>query len=85
MNKLGTGPHGDAAYQISKLYAFNFQRRRILKIGFFVSMFQLVTPWVEASFNPRGIIGTNSAEVHKEMLYTKYHSCRLYSFKEKGF
>ena len=44
MNKLGQGQQGDGAYQISKLYAFHFQRRRILKMGFFVSMFQLVTP-----------------------------------------
>ena len=35
---------GDAKNQISKLYAFQFQRRRILKMGFFVPMFQLVTP-----------------------------------------
>ena len=44
MNKLGTGPQGDAAYQISNLYAIQFQRRKILKMGFFVPMFKLVTP-----------------------------------------
>ena len=44
--KLGRGQQGDAKNQISKLYAFQFQRRRILKMGFFVPMFQLVTPGV---------------------------------------
>ena len=37
---------------ISKLYAFQFQRKRILKIGFFVPMFQLVTPGVGPIFTP---------------------------------
>ena len=46
MNKLGRGPQGDAKSKMSKLYAFQFQRRRILKMGFFVPMFQLVTPGV---------------------------------------
>ena len=40
------GPQGDAKNQISKLYAFLFQRRKILKMGFFVPMFHLVTPGV---------------------------------------
>ena len=44
MKKLGRGSQGDAAYQISKLYPFQFQRRRILKMGFFVPMFELVAP-----------------------------------------
>ena len=44
MNKRGRGQLGDATYQLSKLYAFQFQRRRILKFSFFVSMFELVTP-----------------------------------------
>ena len=52
MNKLGRGPQGDAKNQISKLYAFQFQRRRILKKGFFVPMFQLVTPRVGPILNP---------------------------------
>ena len=43
MNKLGRDPQGDATYKMSNLYAFQFQRK-ILKIGFFVPMFQLVTP-----------------------------------------
>ena len=44
MNKLGRGPQGDAKNEVSKLYTFQFQRRRILKMEFFVPMFQLVTP-----------------------------------------
>ena len=43
MNKLGRGPQGDAKYQISKPLAIPVQRRRILKTGFFVPLFQLVT------------------------------------------
>ena len=44
MNKLGRGPQGDATYKISNLHAFQFQRKRILKIGCFVPIFWLVTP-----------------------------------------
>ena len=32
----GRGQQGDAKNQISKLYTFQFQRRRILKMGSFV-------------------------------------------------
>ena len=42
VNKIDKGLQGDATYQKSKLYLFQFQRRRILV--FFVPMFQLVTP-----------------------------------------
>ena len=41
--QLGRGPQGDATYKISNLYAIQYQRRKILKMGFFVPMFQLVT------------------------------------------
>ena len=44
MNKFGRGPLGDATYQTSKLYAFQFHRTRILKFSFFVSLFQIVIP-----------------------------------------
>ena len=44
MNKIDKGPQRDTKYQISKLYDFKFQMRRILMMGFFVPMFQLVTP-----------------------------------------
>ena len=43
MNKIDKGLQGDATYQKSKLCPFQFQRRRILKLAFFVPMFQLVT------------------------------------------
>ena len=46
MNKLGRCPQGDAKNQISKVYTFQFQRKRILKMGFFVPMSQLVTHWL---------------------------------------
>ena len=36
MNKIYKGLQGDAKYQKSKLYPFQFQRRRILKLVFFV-------------------------------------------------
>ena len=52
MNKLGRGPQGYAKNQISKLYAFQFQRRRILEKEFFVPMFQLVTPGVGPILTP---------------------------------
>ena len=45
MNKLVRGPKGDAKNQMSKLYAFQLQRR-ILKMGFYVPMFQLVNSGV---------------------------------------
>ena len=44
MKKLGRGPQGDAIYQISKLWAFQFQGRRILKFSCFFLMFQHATP-----------------------------------------
>ena len=44
MNKLNKGLRGDATYQISKLYAVQFQRRRTLKFFFFVPMFQTCDP-----------------------------------------
>ena len=44
LNKIDKGLQGGATYQKSKLYPLQFQRRRILKLVFFVPMFQLVTP-----------------------------------------
>ena len=52
MNKIDKGLQGNAKYQISKLYAFQFQRRRILRLVFFVPMFQLVTPGVGPVLTP---------------------------------
>ena len=53
MNKIDKGLQGDATYQKSKLYPFQFQRRRILKLVFFVPMFQLVTPGVGSILTPK--------------------------------
>ena len=44
---------GDATYRKSKLYRFQFQRRRILKLVFFVPIFQLVTPGVGSVLTPK--------------------------------
>ena len=53
LNKLGSGPLGDGTYHISKLYAFQFQRRRILKF-LFLPMFRIL--------NPRAIIWSNMVD-----------------------
>ena len=50
---VNKGLQGDATYRKSKLYLFQFQRRRILKLVFFVPMFQLVTPWVRSVLTPK--------------------------------
>ena len=50
--QTGRGPQGDATYQISNLYAIQFQRKKNLKMGFFVPMFQLVTPGVGPVLTP---------------------------------
>ena len=57
---LGRGQLADATYQISKVYFFLFQRRRILKFSFFVPC----DPRSGTSFDPRGIIWTILLEVH---------------------
>ena len=53
VNKIDKGLQGDATYRKSKLYLFQFQRRRILKLVFFVPMFQLVNPWVGSVLTPK--------------------------------
>ena len=85
MNKLGRCPQGDAKNQTSKLYTFQFQRKRILNMGFFVPMFQLVTPRVGANLHPRSIIWTNLVEVHQKMLHTKYQSSSPYGLGQEDF
>ena len=52
MKKLGWGPQGDATNQISNLYAIQFQKEKKLKMGFFVPMFQLVTPGAGSGLTP---------------------------------
>ena len=53
VNKIDKGLQGDATYRKSKLYLFQFQRRRILKLVFFVPMFQLVTPGLGSVLTPK--------------------------------
>ena len=53
VNKIDKGLQGDATYRKSKLYLFQFQRRRILKLVFLVPMFQLVTPGVGSVLTPK--------------------------------
>ena len=81
MNKLGRDPQWNAAYQISKLYTFQFQRRS-LKMGFFVPMYPIVTPG-QGLFWPQRHHMNKLSRVHKEMLYTKYQSFRPSNFKEE--
>ena len=69
MNKLGRGALGNGTYQILKRHAFHFQRGRILKLVFFVTMsttpmFHLLTPEVGP--------------------VTKYQSSMPSSFREKS-
>ena len=42
--QMSESPFLHVACQISKLYAFQCQRGRILEMGFFLLIFQLVTP-----------------------------------------
>ena len=53
VNKIDKGLQGDATDRKSKLYLFQFQRGRILKLVFFVPMFQLVTPGVGSVLTPK--------------------------------
>ena len=53
LNKIDKGPQRDAKYQISQLLSFQFQRRRILKLVFFVPT---CDPRGGASFDPSSII-----------------------------
>ena len=53
VNKIDKGLQGDATYRKSKLYLFQFQRRRILKLVFFVPLFKLVTPGVGSVWTPK--------------------------------
>ena len=55
MNKIDKVLQGNATYQISKLYPFQFQRRRILKLVFF-SYVPTCDSQVGVSFDPKGII-----------------------------
>ena len=85
VNKIDKSIQGDATYRKSKLYLFQFQRRRILKLVFFVPMFQLVTPGVGSVLTPKESYEKKLIKVHKEMLNTKYQSSNPSSFREEEF
>ena len=53
VNKIEKGLKGDATYRKSKLYLFQFQRRRILKLVFYVPT---CDPRGGISFDLKGII-----------------------------
>ena len=43
--QIGTGLLGDATYQISRLYALRFQRRRFVHVFPISAFVKHVTPW----------------------------------------
>ena len=53
VHKIDKGLQGNATYRKSKLYPFQFQRKRILKLVFFVPIKQLVTPKMGSVLNPK--------------------------------
>ena len=50
--ELGRSPQGDATYQISNLYAIQFQKRKIFEDGLLFSYVPTCDPWGWASFDP---------------------------------
>ena len=85
MNKIHKGLQGDATYQKSKLYPFQFQRRRIFEVGLLCSYVPTYDPRDRISFDPKGIIWMKLIKVHKEMLNTKYQSSNPSTFREEKF
>ena len=69
MNKIDKGLQGYATYQKSKLYPFQFQRRRILKLVFFVPMFQLVTPGMGSVLNPKEHMNKIDKSSQRDAIY----------------
>ena len=53
MNKIDEGLQGDATYQKSKLYPFQFQRRKILKLVFFISYVPTSDPVMGSVLTPK--------------------------------
>ena len=76
--KIDKGLQGDATYQKSMLYPFQFQRRRILKLVFFLPMFQLVTPGVGSVFTQRNHMNKIDKGPQRD---AKYQISKLSSFK----
>ena len=59
VNKIDKSLQGDTKYRKSKLFLFQFQRKIILKLVFFVPIFQLVTPGVGSVLTPKKTYGWN--------------------------
>ena len=76
----GVRPVRDATYQILKLYAIQFQRRRILKFSFFVPVLKLMTPVAGTVL----ILGA-SYEQTVSRCTMKYQSFTTSSFREEEF
>ena len=66
-------------------YQNSSPRRRILKLVFFVPIFQLVTHGAGPVLTPCASYEKNLVEVHKEMLKAKYQSSMPSSFRGKEF
>ena len=73
-------PH--TKYQISTPSSF---REKKFEDGLLCYYVPTCDPRGRSSLHPRGVIWTNLVEVLKEMLYTKYQSSRLSSFREEEF
>ena len=82
MNKIDKGLQGDATYQKSMLYPFQCQRRRILKLVFFLPMFQLVTPVVGSVFTQRNHMNKIDKGPQRNA-NNKYQSSNPSSFREE--
>ena len=85
MNKLCRGPLEDATYQISKLLAFHFQRRKNFEICLLCFYAPTCDPQGRTNPDSRGILWTNLEEVPKEMSNIKYQISMPSSFSEEKF
>ena len=92
MNEHGKGPGGDATYRISKLYAFQFQRRKVLSLPFFfiyLFIYLFIFFFFFCSYVPICDLGTSYeltlVEVHFEIIHITYQSLTPYSFRENEF
>ena len=79
VNKIDKGLQGDATYRKSKFYLFQFQRRRILNLVFFVPTCN------PSGFDPKGIIWIKLIKVHKEMIKPNIEALILPVSEKKNF
>ena len=86
MTKLGRGALGNATCKPNiEVPCLPASARKNFKVGLLCSYVPSRDHWGGANFDPRGIIWTNLIEVHKEMLHTKYQSCKPPSFRKEEF